>query len=128
MANTSNNVVILKGHLGADPKIAETNGGKPVANIFLATNRRDYKDGDGVWHKRDAQWHNVSVYIPRGVTFLEGLKKGDGIEVRASVEQREFTDKSTGEVRKVVEIVCNDRFEGHLVKAWSPRPEAPKAD
>jgi single stranded DNA-binding protein len=121
MAN-SNNVVILKGHLGAAPKIVDMNNGKRVANLFLATNRRDYKDADGNWQKRAPQWHNVSVFLPRSIDAVAAMSKGDGIEVRASIEQREYTDKGTGEVRKTVEILVNDRFEGHLVKAWSPAP------
>lgn len=123
----SNNALVLKGHLGTTPQIKTTDGGKRVANIFLITNRRDYKNEAGEWVKRPGQAHNVTVFVPRALDFLEGLEKGAAIEVRASVEQREFTVKATDEVRKVVEIMCNDRFEGHLVKAWNPRADGPKS-
>lgn len=123
----SNNVVILKGHLGTDPQIVDMNNGRQVANLFVLTNRRDYKDDQGHWQKRDAQRHNIAVYLPRSIALLKDLAKGAGIEVRASVEQREFTDKATGEVRRTVEIIVNDRFEGHLVKAWSPSLDKPAA-
>ena len=127
MAN-SNNVVVLKGHLGADPKFSDLNNGGVVANLFVATNRPDWKDDEGQWHKRDPQWNNVAVFLPRSIEALKSLAKGDGVEVRASVEIREFHDKGTGEVRKTVDIVCNDRWAGHLVKPWSPATKKAAAE
>jgi len=117
--SNSNNVVILKGNLFADPKINPTNGGKEVVNIFLATNRPDWRDDEGQWHKRPVQKNNIAVFVPRAIKLLKELKAGDGIEVRASVEIREFVD-GDGVVHKRTEIVCGDRYEGHLVKRWAP--------
>lgn len=116
----SNNSVILKGHLGVDPTFSTTKGGHEVANIFILTNRSDYRDGDGKWQKREPQKNNVSVFLPQAIKRLKELTRGAGIEVRCSVDIAEWTDRGTGECRRAPELTVNDRYAGHLVKAWSP--------
>lgn len=123
----SNNSVILKGHLGVDPTFSVTGQGHEVANIFILTNRPDYRDGEGKWHKREPQRNNVSVFLPQSIARLKEMAKGSGLEVRCSVGITEWNTKDTGEVRRTAELVCNDRYAGHLVKAWSP-PSRKKAD
>lgn len=127
MANT-NNSVILKGHLGVDPTFSTTGQGHEVANIFILTNRPDYKDGAGVWHKREPQRNNVAVFLPSAIKRLKELKQGDGIEVRCSVDIAEWATKDTGEVRRAPSLVCNDRYAGHLVKNWAPERRKAKED
>ena len=109
------NLVTLKGFLGADPVITPLTSrpNASVANVRLATNRPDWRDEQGNWHKREPRWVSVSVFLPSAIEFFQTAKKGDGVELRCSVEDRK------GEMK----LICDQHFEGHLAKSWNPRGE-----
>ena len=54
-----NNLVMLKGRLGADAEIRTTNSGDRVANLRVVTTDT-YKDKGGEWKER-AEWHRVAA-------------------------------------------------------------------
>ena len=61
------NKVILVGNLGGDPEVRQTQDGKPIVNLSLATSER-WKDRNSGERKEKTEWHRV-------VIFSEGLCK-----------------------------------------------------
>lgn len=91
MTGTINKTTIL-GHLGGDPDIHVTDGGREIARFTVATNERFTKDGEKHQH---TEWH-------RFVIFNEGLiakvvkpylKKGSKVHVEGSNRTSSYTDK-----------------------------------
>ena len=77
MANL--NKVQLIGRLGQDPEIKDTDSGKKVANVSLATNDF-WNDASGNKQER-TEWHRL-VFWERLATLAESyLKKGSQIYV-----------------------------------------------
>lgn len=95
----SENLVILIGNLGSDPKIRQTQTGKRVANFSVATTKK-FKD------KTETTWHFVVSWL--SVDYLEKCaKKGSTIYLRGEIINRKWTDKNGNDAYKT-EIVAGD--------------------
>jgi len=83
------NKVILRGHLGAEPRnnITTTNG-IPVCNIRLATNRK-WNDAQGVKQER-TEWHNVVCWNKLALTVGQNMHKGSQVLVDGRLETRQY--------------------------------------
>ncbi len=55
----TDNVVILRGHLGSDPEFVDTRVGNGLVNLSVATNSRWTRDGQQ--HER-TDWHRVTAF------------------------------------------------------------------
>ncbi len=96
------NLVILLGHLGADPKIIEFENGK-IAKTSLAT-RRTYTKESGE-RVEITDWHKI-VFKGKGAEIAEKYyKKGDLIYLTGRLETRSYED-SKGEKRYITEVVA----------------------
>lgn len=103
------------GHMGADAEVKNLNSGKQVAKLRVAVNPRAYKKDGGEWVNPPAQWFYVDVYMPATVEWAgEKLTRGSKVLIVGSLRPREYTDGS-GEVRWAMDLVVNDRGEGHRV-------------
>ena len=86
MANL--NKVMLIGRLGQDPTVKDTDSGKKVANVSIATNDF-WNDASGKKQER-TEWHRLVMW-ERLATLAENyLKKGSQIYVEGSLQTREF--------------------------------------
>jgi len=86
MANL--NKVMLIGRLGQDPEIKDTDSGKKVANVSLATNDF-WNDASGNKQER-TEWHRL-VFWERLATLAESyLKKGSQVYVEGSLQTRDY--------------------------------------
>lgn len=98
------NLVQLIGNLGQPPDLRETQSGKAVLNIRLATNDR-YQDKSGEWQDR-TEWHTVVVWGKRATSLERILNKGSKIYVMGRNQTRSWEDRD-GNKRYTTEVVAS---------------------
>lgn len=85
------NVAYLIGHIGRDPKLRSTAGGKPIVKLSLATpNTR--KVGDEWVETPD--WHQLTLWEQNAEFVAHYARKGDVIAVECAIRPSKWTDKS----------------------------------
>lgn len=108
------NLVILIGNLGADPQMNQTQAGKSVANLNVATSMR-WKDSSGQQQEK-TEWHRVIVWDKAAEFCGNYLQKGSKVYVEGRLETRKWTDQQ-GADRYTTEIVAS------IVQNLSPRTD-----
>lgn len=98
------NRVQIIGNLGKDPEIKVTNGGKTVAKLSVAVNRK-YTDPQGE-EKQFTDWINVVAWGNLAEAVGNELKKGDRVFVEGRYSTRSYEDKS-GSKRYITEVIAN---------------------
>jgi single-strand DNA-binding protein len=99
---------IVMGHIGQEPEVRYTSGGRAYAHFSVATTEK-WKDKDSGEPRERTDWHNVVVW-GKGAEFIsEYVGKGDLVMVKAPSRTRKWQDKD-GNDRYTTEIVCT-RFE-----------------
>lgn len=89
--------VWVEGHVGADPVVRFTNGGKAVLSFSVADTAR-IKSGDD-WKDGETTWFKVTLWEGRAEAAAEVIKKGSLVSVygRLTTEAWESNgDKRTG--------------------------------
>lgn len=88
------NKVILVGNLGADPEIRNTNAGKPIANLSVATSE-NWKDKNTGERKEKTEWHRVVIFN-EGLTRIaeQYLKKGSKVYLEGQLQTRKWQDQA----------------------------------
>ena len=98
------NKVILIGNLGADPEIRNTQDGRPIANLRVATTEswRDKSSGE----KRErTEWHRVVIFNEGLCRIAEQyLRKGSKVYLEGQLQTRKWQDKD-GADRYSTEVV-----------------------
>jgi len=121
------NLVVLRGNVGAEPKITEFKDGGKVAQFSLATTERGYETSDGRKVEERTTWHNIVVKRSGLAGVVEQyVKKGTPMLIIGKVDNRSYED-SEGKTRYVTEVVVTD-FEllggkGERETAPAPEPE-----
>jgi single-stranded DNA-binding protein len=83
------NLVILRGHLGDDPRNNTTNTKNvAVCNFRMATNRK-WNDAQGQKQER-SEWHNVVCWDKLALTVGQHMKKGSQVLVEGRLEERPY--------------------------------------
>ncbi|MBL4785389.1 MAG: single-stranded DNA-binding protein [Cohaesibacteraceae bacterium] len=98
------NKVILIGNLGADPEIRNTQDGRPIANLRIATSEswRDRSSGE---RRERTEWHRVVVFNEGLCRIVEQyLKKGSKVYIEGQLQTRKWQDQS-GQDKYTTEIV-----------------------
>ena len=106
------NKVILVGNLGRDPEVRNTQDGRKVVNLSLATSEswRDRQSGE---RKERTEWHRVVIFNENLAEVAEKyLKKGAKIFIEGQLQTRKWTDQSGAE-KYTTEIVLQ-RYRGEL--------------
>lgn len=85
---TTNNHVVLIGHLGADPKYVQQDD-KCFVAFSIATQDR-YQDKENNWKNKDTVWHRCLAFQPGLVDMTQKLKKGTRIKVTGTLSYRSF--------------------------------------
>ena len=84
------NEVTLRGKLGRDAETRQTQTGKSVTTLSVATCERR-KDASGRWENGPTTWHKVTVWgAPESIAHAT---KGTTVQVRGRYESREWTNK-----------------------------------
>jgi single-strand DNA-binding protein len=113
------NLAVLVGRVGDEPTIRQTQTGKRVASLSLATSRKYNGNETTAWHKLVA-WEKTAEIIEKYVT------KGSQLAVRGEISYRSYEDNN-GTKRYVTEIVIQELtlLGGRSASANSPAaPEA----
>ncbi len=112
------NKVILIGNLGADPEVRQTQNGKQIANLRLATSE-SWTDRATGERKERTEWHRVVIFS-EGLARVAGqyLRKGSKVYVEGQLRTRKWTDQSGAE-RYSTEVVL-DGFNATLTMLDGP--------
>jgi single-strand DNA-binding protein len=98
------NKAIILGNLGKDPELRNTQGGKAVATLRIATNEV-WTDQAGE-RKERTEWHTVVVWGRQAENCKQYLKKGRSVYVEGRLQTRKWQDKEGGD-RYSTEIVAD---------------------
>ena len=99
------NKVILVGNLGADPEIRQTQDGRAIVNLRVATseNWRDKATGE---RREKTEWHRVVIFNENLAKIAEQyLKKGSKVYIEGSLQTRKWTGPDGQQERYSTEVV-----------------------
>ena len=106
------NKVILIGNVGADPEIRTTQGGKPIANLRIATSE-SWRDRNSGERREKTEWHTVVVFNEGLAKVVEQyVKKGAKLYIAGQLQTRKWQDQQ-GNDRYSTEIILQ-AFNGVL--------------
>jgi single-strand DNA-binding protein len=107
-----NNLVMLKGRLGADAEIRTTTSGDRVANLRVVTTDTYKAKETGEWKER-TEWHRLTVWGEGTVKYLENHgKKGALVDVLGQIRTKKWT--KDGVEHYSTEIVVDYRAGGEV--------------
>ena len=95
------NTVLIAGNLTCDPSFRKTTNGTPVANFYIASNRK-FKDNTGQW-RENVCFVGVVAWYKLAESCYENLKRGSAIVVDGELQSRSWRNED-GTSRNVVEI------------------------
>lgn len=105
------NKVILVGNLGKDPEVRNTQDGRKVVNLSLATSE-SWRDKSGE-RKEKTEWHRVVIFNDHLAEVAEKfLKKGSKVFLEGQLQTRKWTDQS-GTEKYSTEVVLQ-KYRGEL--------------
>ena len=106
------NKVILVGNLGRDPETRQTQDGRPICNMSVATGET-WKDRQTGERRERTEWHRVVIFDERLAEVAQNyLRKGSKVYLEGQLQTRKWTDQS-GQERYTTEVVLQ-RFRGVL--------------
>jgi single-strand DNA-binding protein len=106
------NKVILVGNLGKDPEVRNTQDGRKVVNLSLATSE-SWKDRQSGERKEKTEWHRVVIFNDNLAEVAEKfLKKGNKVFIEGQLQTRKWTDQS-GTEKYSTEVVLQ-KYRGEL--------------
>lgn len=121
MSNSLSKVIIL-GTLGADPKVSNTQSGKKIVNLSVATSE-SWKDKNSGEKQERTEWHRVVIYNPALADIAEKyLNKGSKVYLEGSLMTREWEDNN-GNKKFTTEIVLSP-FNGQMILLDSKKNES----
>lgn len=101
------NKVILIGNLGADPEVRQTQDGRPIVNLRVATSE-NWKDKSTGERREKTEWHRVVIFSEGLARVAEQyLKKGSKIYIEGQLQTRKWTDQN-GQERYSTEVVLQN--------------------
>jgi single-strand DNA-binding protein len=98
------NKVILIGRLVRDPELRYTQGGTPVANFSIASNRTYTVNNE---KKEIVSFFNCIAWNKLGEIIVQYCKKGNRIGIEGRLQQRSWEDQN-GNKRSTVEVVTEN--------------------
>ena len=95
------NMVMIAGNLTSDPSFRRTTNGTPVANFYIASNRR-FKDNTGQW-RENVCYVGVVAWYKLAESCYENLRKGSAVLIDGELQSRTWKNQD-GTTKNVVEI------------------------
>ena len=99
------NLVLVSGRLTRDVNVAFTQKGQAVCRFDVAVNRRYLDQVSNEW-KDDVVFVPVVVWGQAAERSKDRLKKGTAVYVEGRLTSSEYTDKTTGQTRRSLQITC----------------------
>jgi single-strand DNA-binding protein len=107
------NRVTLIGNLGKDPEIRNTQDGRQIANLSVATSEK-WKDKATGERKEKTEWHRVVCFSEGLCGIIEQyLRKGSTVYIEGKLQTRKWTDQSG--IEKYTTEVVMENFGGKLL-------------
>jgi single-strand DNA-binding protein len=101
------NKVILVGNVGQDPEIRNTQDGREIASLSIATSD-SWKDKNSGEKKEKTEWHKIAIFSQGLVGIVKNyVKKGTKLYIEGSLQTRKWTDNN-GIERYTTEIVLQN--------------------
>ncbi len=98
------NKVILVGNLGADPEVRQTQDGRPICQLSIATSD-SWKDKNSGERRERTEWHRVVIFNEGLCRVAEQyLRKGSKVYLEGQLQTRKWQDQQ-GQDRYTTEIV-----------------------
>ena len=95
------NTVLIAGNLTRDPSFRRTTNGTPVANFWIASNRK-FKDNTGQW-RESVCYVGVVAWYKLAETCAENLRRGCAVLIEGELQSRSLRSDD-GRNRNIVEI------------------------
>lgn len=108
------------GRLAWDPELKTFESGKCVAKCRLLVNLPGAKRGD----ESQPDAFTLELWNDDAQRFVDGLHKGDLVEVTGRVRTNRWTDRNTGELKKEL-VISVDSWELVLHAGQSAAPAVP---
>jgi len=105
VAVSDNNVTIV-GNVTRDPEMRYTSGGRAVATIGVAVNRRWKNQQSNDWQE-ETSYFDVICWGDLGENVVNSITKGARVMVSGRLEQRSW-ETETGDKRSKVEIIADE--------------------
>ena len=99
------NLALLVGRLTRDPNVTFTQKGQAVCRCDIAVNRR-YLDATTNEWKDDTVFVPVVVWGAAAERCKDRVKKGTPISVEGRLTSSEYTDKTTGQTRRSLQVTA----------------------
>lgn len=107
------NKVVLIGNLGKDPEIRQTNDGREIANLSIATSET-WKDRATGEKREKTEWHRVVIFNEHLINVVKNyIKKGSKLYLEGSLQTRKWVDNNNQE-RYTTEVVLQN-FNSQLI-------------
>ena len=100
------NIVLLVGRVTRDPNVSFTQKGQAVCRCDIAVNRRYLDKTTNEW-KDDVVFVPVVVWGAAAERCKDRVKKGTPLSVEGRLTLSEYTDKTTGQTRKSLQVTAN---------------------
>lgn len=100
------NKVILVGNLGNDPEMRETQAGKAVATLSLATSD-SWTDKQTGQRQEKTEWHRVVLFDRLGEVAGQYLRKGSKVYIEGRLQTRKWQNQQ-GQDQYTTEIIGSD--------------------
>lgn len=97
----------ITGRLGQDPTLNYTNGGTPVVNLSVASNRQK-KDANGEKINL-ADWYRVSVFGRDAEIIAQYARKGSALAFNGLLQNEKYVDREG--VERAMTILVASSFE-----------------
>ena len=111
MASSLNKVMLI-GNIGADPVIRQTQDGKRLAQLSLATSE-SWKDKSTGEKKEKTSWHRIVIFNDGLAGVVESyVKKGSKLYIEGQLQTRKFTDHNVNE-KSTTEVILGN-YNGTL--------------
>ncbi|MDG6896409.1 single-stranded DNA-binding protein [Volucribacter amazonae] len=110
----SNNLIVLLGNVGNDPKISQFSDGNIQAYFSLATTE-SYKPKDSEEWVEQTDWHTVRAYGSAAKTIANYVRKGHKLEVVGKLKNNNYEKdgvKHYGYYIKVEKLVLLEDIKG----------------
>ncbi|QDH18043.1 single-stranded DNA-binding protein [Swingsia samuiensis] len=118
MAGSVNKVMLI-GRLGRDPETRNTQSGKQIVNLTIATSE-NWKDKQTGEKREKTEWHRVVIFNEGLADVADRfLRKGSNVYIEGALRTRKWTDQS-GQERYTTEVTL-ESFNGVLVMLDSPQ-------
>jgi single-strand DNA-binding protein len=120
------NKVTLIGNVGQEPEIRQTQDGREIANLSLATSE-SWKDKATGEKKEKTEWHRIVIFQEGLIGVIKNyVHKGSKLYIEGALQTRKWTDKDG--VEKYSTEVVMQGFSGKMVmldsKGGSSEPAA----